>query len=67
MPEWRNWYTHSTQNAATRVMSVRVRPRAPRYKIGLEIYFSKPFYFDLSIIEYDFPVLTLLKNIIKFV
>lgn len=29
MPEWRNWYTHSTQNAATRVMSVRVRPRAP--------------------------------------
>lgn len=41
LPEWRNWYTHSTQNAATYVMSVRVRPQAPiEYKIMEKISFS---------------------------
>src|ERR1700741_1193781 len=29
-PEWRNWYTHQTQNlASVKDMSVRVRPPAP--------------------------------------
>ena len=31
-PEWRNWYTHQTQNlASVKDMSVRVRPPAPAF------------------------------------
>ena len=33
MPEWRNWYTHTTQNRASKGLRVRVPPPAPMNKI----------------------------------
>ena len=38
LPEWRNWYTHQTQNlASVKDMSVRVRPPAPSALISSNI------------------------------
>ena len=33
LPEWRNWYTHTTQNRASKGLGVRVSPPAPVFSL----------------------------------